>query len=150
MFSFHQNNQYSITEEQRQDMKLLQYDILYGKHYAYHGKDLYPASELQMGVLDVTAEQAKALTDGLHIYGSNYTKWSKVFVNGTKVPTSFISDKELVISLNDLADGLNNLVVNQMGSSDTIFRSSNVISYLKPVGEAPVSEDAATIDIAKQ
>ena len=146
MFSFHQNNQYSITEEQRQDMKLLQYDILYGKHYAYHGKDLYPASELQMGVLDVTAEQAKALTDGLHIYGSNYTKWSKVFVNGTKVPTSFISDKELVISLNDLADGLNNLVVNQMGSSDTIFRSSNVISYLKPVGEAPVSEDAATIE----
>ena len=99
-----------------------------------------------MGVLDVTAEQAKALTDGLHIYGSNYTKWSKVFVNGTKVPTSFISDKELVISLNDLADGLNNLVVNQMGSSDTIFRSSNVISYLKPVGEAPVSEDAATIE----
>ncbi len=146
MFSFHQNNQYSMTETQRQDMELLQYDILYGKHYAYHGEDPYPASELQMGVLDVTAEQAKAMADGLHIYGSNYTKWSKVFVNGTKVPTSFISDKELVISLGDLTDGLNSLVVNQMGSSDTIFRSSNAFSYLNPLDETPVSEDAAPVD----
>ncbi len=132
MFSFHQNSQYTLTEELSRDMELLQYDILYGKRYAYQEKDLYPASDLQMGVQDITATQTKILDDGLHVYGTNYTKWSKVFVNGAKVPTAFLSDTELLISLQDLSDGMNSLVVNQMGSSDTIFRSSNELACLKP------------------
>ncbi len=133
MFSFHQNQNYNITDDYSKDMELLQYDILCGKRYAYHGKDLYPASMLQMGVQDITADQLEEQSDGLHIYGANYTKWSKVFVNGVKVPTSFLSDTELVISMGDLKEGTNVLTVNQMGSSDTIFRSSNEISYLIPI-----------------
>ena len=133
MFSFHQNHNYNITDDYSKDMELLQYDILCGKRYAYHGKDLYPASMLQMGVQDITADQLEEQSDGLHIYGANYTKWSKVFVNGVKVPTSFLSDTELVISMGDLKEGTNVLTVNQMGSSDTIFRSSNEISYLIPI-----------------
>ena len=133
MFSFHQNQNYNITDDYSKDMELLQYDILCGKRYAYHGKDLYPASMLQMGVQDITADQLEEQSDGLHIYGANYTKWSKVFVNGVKVPTSFLSDTELVISMGDLIEGTNVLTVNQMGSSDTIFRSSNEISYLIPI-----------------
>ncbi|MEY8390372.1 sulfatase-like hydrolase/transferase [Lachnospiraceae bacterium 45-W7] len=132
MFSFHQNSHYTLTEERSRDMELLQYDILYGKRYAYHGEDLYPASEMEMGVQDITAAQTKILSDGLHVYGTNYTKWSKVFVNGSKVPTAFLSDTELLISLQDLSEGMNSLVVNQMGSSDTIFRSSNELACLKP------------------
>ena len=77
MFSFHQNSQYAMTEEASRDMELLQYDILYGKRYAYHGADPYPASELQMGVQDVTANRTELKADGLHIHGSNYTNWSK-------------------------------------------------------------------------
>ena len=133
MFSFHQNHNYNITDDYSKDMELLQYDILCGKRYAYHGKDLYPASMLQMGVQDITADRLEEQSDGLHIYGANYTKWSKVFVNGVKVPTSFLSDTELVISMGDLKEGTNVLTVNQMGSSDTIFRSSNEISYLIPI-----------------
>ncbi|MCI8485145.1 MAG: sulfatase-like hydrolase/transferase [Lachnospiraceae bacterium] len=142
MLSFHQSNQYQITEDYFKDMELLQYDTLYGKRYAYHGEDLYPASDLQMGVQDVTADRIEELEDGLHIYGNNFTRWSKVFVNGTKVSTSFISDTELKIAISNLTEGSNNLVVNQMGSSDTIFRSSNEIVYLKPAVEqaGPVEE----------
>lgn len=146
MFSFHQNSQYTMTEEASRDMELLQYDILYGKRYAYHGADPYPASELQMGVQDVTANRTELQADGLHIHGSNYTNWSKVFVNGVKVPTSFISDKELLISLGDLSEGTNTLIVNQLGSSDTVFRSSNEISYLYAPSQTPQNENAAPVD----
>ncbi len=146
MFSFHQNSQYAMTEEASRDMELLQYDILYGKRYAYHGADPYPASELQMGVQDVTANRTELKADGLHIHGSNYTNWSKVFVNGVKVPTSFISDKELLISLGDLSEGTNTLIVNQLGSSDTVFRSSNEISYLYAPSQTPQNENAAPVD----
>ncbi len=131
MFSFHQNCRYAMTDLASKDMELLQYDILYGKRYAYHGETPYPASNMQMGVQNITADKLEEKADGLHIYGKNYTKWSKVFVNGTKVSTAFLSDTELLISLKDLPEGFSSLVVNQMGSSDTIFRSSNEIAYLK-------------------
>lgn len=146
MFSFHQSNNYQVTEDYSKDMELLQYDTLYGKHYAYHGEDLYPASDLQMGVQDVVISQVNELEDGLHVYGNNFTKWSKVFVNGSKVSTSFISDTELKISMSNLEDGFNTLVINQMGSSETIFRSSNEISYLKPLTENPDSVEQAPVD----
>ena len=146
MFSFHQNSSYQLTEENSRDMELLQYDILYGKRYAYQGEDLYPASNLQMGVQDVTLERVEALDDGLHIYGTNFTPWSKAFVNGARVSTSFISDRELKISMNNFEEGANSLVVNQMGSSETIFRSSNEISYLKPVMEQPEPSEELPVD----
>lgn len=145
MFTLHQSSQYQVTEDYSRDMELLQYDTLYGKHYAYHGENLYPASDLQMGVQDVTADRIEELEDGLHIYGTNFTKWSKVFVNGSKVPTSFISDTELKISMSSFEEDTNILVVNQMGSSDTIFRSSNEISYLKPAVETVDEEEEVPV-----
>lgn len=150
MLSFHQSNNYQITDEYTADMELLQYDTLYGEHYAYHGQDLYPASDLVMGVQDVVIDNVAELEDGLHVYGSNFTKWSKVFVNGTKVSTSFISDTELKISMSNLEDGLNNLVVNQMGSSETIFRSSNEMIYEKPVTTDNTEEEAPVDDTIEE
>lgn len=137
MFSFHQAHQYQVDEAYSKGMELLQYDTLFGKRFAYHGEDLYPASEMEMGVQDVTASQIDIQEDGMHIYGNNFTRWSRVFVNDKRVPTTYISGEELVISMEDLQDGTNTLVVNQMGSSESIFRSSNVISYLKPLQETP-------------
>lgn len=136
MFSLHQNSNYQITEEFSKDMELLQYDILCGKRYTYQGEDLYPASQLQMGVQDITAERLEEQEDGLHIYGTNFTPWSKVFINDAKVSTSFVSDTELIVSMGNFKEGANSLVVNQMGSSDTIFRSSNVLSYFKTSTES--------------
>ena len=144
MFSLHQAGKYQATEEFSKDMELLQYDILCGKRYAYQEEDLYPASQLQMGVLDITAERLEEQADGLHIYGTNFTPWSKVFVNETKVSTTFVSDTELIISMGSFEEGANSLVVNQMGSSDTIFRSSNEFAYLKPL--TPEASPAAPVE----
>ena len=63
----------------------------------------------------------------------NFTPWSKVFVNGEKVPTTFISDTQLQIKESKLEEGDNTIVVNQMGSSNTVFRSSNEMIYHKIV-----------------
>ncbi|MEG1291342.1 MAG: sulfatase-like hydrolase/transferase, partial [Lachnospiraceae bacterium] len=53
MFKFHQSSDYQITPDTSKNMELLQYDVLYGNRYAYQGMDLYPASNLIMGVEDV-------------------------------------------------------------------------------------------------
>ncbi|WP_242939814.1 LTA synthase family protein [Roseburia sp. 499] len=132
MFRLHQNNNFQDIDTYSSDMELLQYDILYGDRYTYGQKDLYPASDLIMGVQDVVIENLSVDNNVLYLTGQNFTRWSKVFVNGEKVSTTYLDGTHLKISLNSLDEGTNSIMVNQMGSSDTIFRSSNEISFDKP------------------
>ena len=112
------------SQKYLKNLQMLQYDLLYGKRYAYHGVDMYPASDLVMGINPVVIDNVYYYDDRLHIYGENFTPWSKVFVNGEKVNTTYESGQVLSISAKDVTDG-SYLVVNQMGSNNTIFRSSN-------------------------
>lgn len=132
MFRLHQNNGFSSVDNYAEDMELLQYDILYGDRYAYGQQDLYPASDLIMGVQDVVIEDLSVDGNVLYLTGQNFTRWSKVFVNEEKVSTTYIDGTHLKVSLNSLAEGTNSILVNQMGSSETVFRSSNEVSFDKP------------------
>lgn len=121
-------------------LETLQYDLLYGKKYAYNGKDLYPASKLLMGIKNVNIDRVYTYKNKVHLFGDNFTKWSKVFVNGEKVPTSYESGQMLTISTDDIKPG-DTMVVNQLGSSETIFRTSNEYKYSPPIGTADASTE---------
>lgn len=142
MFTFHQNrDKYTSFEEYQNDMELLQYDILYGEHYVYGGGDPYPASDLVMGTQDVTIDKIMETTKYYYIRGNNFTKWSKVYVDGSKVSTSFISSKLLRVKKDKIPEGFHEIVVNQVGSSESIFRSSNSFYYTRqPETEAETQE----------
>lgn len=128
IFRFHQSQ--SASETYLRDLENLQYDLLYGNRYAYHGEEPYPASDLVMGIDEVTIKRTWMSTDGkLMVYGEHFTPWSKVFINGDKVSTTYVSGNYLKINADKLEEG-DILVVNQMGSSNTIFRSSNEYTYL--------------------
>lgn len=111
----------------------LQYDILYGDRYCYNGEDKYPATDIVMGIDPVTVDTAtNSIGDSeVLIRGSNFTKWSKVFVNGAKVNTIFSSSGCLIINKDDIADG-DIIQVCQMGSNNTVFRASNTLRYSDP------------------
>lgn len=131
IFRFHQSQ--SASETYLRDLENLQYDLLYGNRYAYHGEKPYPASDLVMGIDEVTIKRTWMSTDGkLMVYGEHFTPWSKVFINGDKVSTTYVSGNYLKINADKLEEG-DILVVNQMGSSNTIFRSSNEYTYLPAV-----------------
>ncbi len=129
MMTYHQSHDFTYSEAYDANMEMLQYDILYGDRYAYGGRDLYPASDLQMGVSDISISSLDLQGEVLTIHGANFTPWSRVFVNGEKVSTTQISGSLMQIKADALAEGNNSIVVNQMGSSDTIFRSSNEMIY---------------------
>lgn len=131
MTSYHQSNDYLVSEAYKNDMEMLQYDILYGERYAYGKEDLYPASNLEMGVEDIRLTTFMPTGDKLIVTGDHFTPWSRVFVNGEKVSTTFLSSNQLQIKMSALQDGDNTIVVNQMGSSNTVFRSSNEKVYHK-------------------
>ena len=118
----------------------LQYDILYGNRYCYDGKDKYPATDIVMGIDDVTVSETSDSIGGseVFVYGNNFTKWSKVFVNDEKVNTTFSNSGCLIIPKDSVKDG-DTIKVCQMGSNSTIFRESNTYTYKDPAVEETVT-----------
>ena len=148
MFSYTQSqmNQGLLGSDSYLDgLENLQYDLLYGERYAYNGEDKYPATELVMGVSDVTVDKTWLTSTGdVCISGSNFTPWSRAYINGEKVSTTYIAGSLLKISGEDIADG-DSLVVNQVGSNSTVFRSSNELIYVDPnAGETETTETETT------
>lgn len=115
----------------------LQYDILYGNRYCYDGDiNKYPASNIVMGIDDVIISEMNYYideenNDWIVLTGESFTPSSRVYVNGQKVDTIYVSANELWIDDTSINNG-STAVVNQVGTSNTIFRSSNEFVYVAP------------------
>ncbi len=128
VFNYHQERHQ--TKNYLADLELLQYDIMYGKQYVYE-KSGAPITEghMVMGVKDAHITDLVAQSDGTYsVYGDNFTKQSKVFINGEKQTTKFLNNTRLDLRESELNDG-DTVMVAQVGSSNTIFRTSKTYEY---------------------
>lgn len=124
IFSYTQTQADSSTYEN--GLENLQYDLLYGERYAYNGEDLYPATDLVMDVEDVKVNSVRKnrINNTLAVYGANFTKNAKIFVNGEKVATNYLTSGIITTSLNNVQDG-DVITVSITGSQGIILRASN-------------------------
>lgn len=122
IFNYHQTQ--AGSETYYSGLENLQYDLLYGKRYAYNGENPYPASELTMDVEDVTLSSLRknSTSQVLAVYGSNFTRNTRIYVNGTKVPTTYRTPSLLLTSLDNVKDG-DIITVNVLGSKELLLRS---------------------------
>ena len=75
-----------------------------------------------MGVNDAAVTELVSQLDGTYsIYGENFTKQSKVYINGEKQSSTFLNNTRIDLKEASLEDG-DILQVCQVGSSNTIFR----------------------------
>ena len=114
----------------------LQYDLLYGDRFAYNGEDPYPATDLVMGVEDTSIISVWPSYFSVYVFvsGKNFTRWIKIYVNGEEVTTYYVNDSRLRMLVDDIEDG-DTVVVNQMGSGNTVFRSTQEYIYHDPLAE---------------
>ncbi|SDB28186.1 Phosphoglycerol transferase MdoB [Pseudobutyrivibrio sp. YE44] len=112
------------TSEYMNDLRMLQYDIMYGNRYTYKDGTAYKPSEIEMGVNDVTIDKAYFFNGKLHIYGDQFSKWSKVYIGDEQISTKYESGQVLTVKASDVHNG-DKIKVCQVGSSNTIFRESN-------------------------
>lgn len=140
VFNYHQQRRQ--TKNYLADLELLQYDILYGNQYVYDGKPPITEGHMIMGVKDVTLKNiVPHLDKGYSLYGENFTKQSKVYINGEKQESKFLNNTRIDLSKAVLADG-DIITVKQMGSSNTLFRKAN--DYLYQEGQLTVIEGTST------
>lgn len=140
VFNYHQ--QRKGTKNYLSDLELLQYDILYGKQYVYNGKAPITEGHMVMGIRNVSLSSiVPQLNSGYSLYGENFTKYSRVYVNGEKQKNSFLNNTRINLSETELKDG-DVIQVGQVGSSDTIFRMSDKYTYQN--GQLVKQEGTAT------
>ncbi|MCR4782874.1 MAG: sulfatase-like hydrolase/transferase [Lachnospiraceae bacterium] len=112
-------------------LQTLQYDLLYGKHYATNQKELYPATNILMGIHDIKINNIYTFDKKVHLYGDNFTKWSYAYVNEKKVPTHYESGQVLTFNSSEIEDG-DTIEVCQVASGEDILRKSNKVVYSDP------------------
>lgn len=140
VFNYHQ--QRKGTKNYLSDLELLQYDILYGKQYVYNGKAPITEGHMVMGIRNVSLSSiVPQLNSGYSLYGENFTKYSRVYVNREKQKSSFLNNTRINLSETELKDG-DVIQVGQVGSSDTIFRMSDKYTYQN--GQLVKQEGTAT------
>lgn len=141
VFNYHQ--QRKNTKNYLADLELLQYDILYGKQYVYKesGKPI-TEGHMAMGVKDTSITDVVTQMDGSYsIYGENFTKQSKVYINDEKQTSTFLNNTRIDLKDSELKDG-DVILVAQVGSSNTIFRTSKKYEYKDgKLTELPDTED---------
>ena len=140
VFNYHQTRKGSRNYQL--DLQALQYDILYGKQYVYNNHPPITEGHMVMGIRDVSLSSiVPQLSSGYSLYGENFTKYSRVYVNGEKQKSSFLNNTRINLSDTELQDG-DVIQGGQVGSSDTIFRMSD--KYIYQNGQLVKQEGTAT------
>lgn len=122
VFNYHQERRQ--TRNYLADLELLQYDIMYGEQYVYGGDPPITEGHMQMGVKDVeVTDLVPKLEEGYSLYGENFTKNSRVYVNGERQRSTFLNNTRIELPETTLENG-DVVTVSQVGSSNTVFRTS--------------------------
>lgn len=85
------------TKSYHEDLKVLEYDMLYGENYAFQGQKPYQPTELLMGTKRVTVKDVEKNEQGYVMTGSNFTPYSHVFFDGKELSVEWIDSEHIQI-----------------------------------------------------
>jgi len=109
-----------LSQEDEKDylsgLQNLEYDILYGDKIVYGGDVPYTATNMIMGIREISITSINKVNDGdknyVEIKGKNFNSHSVVYINGDDYDTEFIDTETLRVKYDDLKT-LDSFVVSQ-------------------------------------
>ena len=126
--SFHQS--FAETPRYQEYLELLEYDMLYGKKAVYGGSDGYLPTDMQMGIKPIVLEQYRMLGSTLYVFGSEFTPYSRICINGDPADTVFISSG--AIKADDLSlEEEDQITVAQVGEDGIFLSETDSLSFSK-------------------
>ena len=116
------------NEEYLSNLKLLEYDILYGNCQAYEGVNPYKITNMKMGYKPIKVLNGENAYSHIVIRGRNFTEFSQVEINGTVHKTIYNGPDELLVDGYTLKDG-DQIAVLQISNSDETLSRTNIFTY---------------------
>lgn len=93
---FHQNAEWK-TKTYHENLKMLEYDMLYGENYAYNGNKPYQTTNLRMGTRPVTITDVVKNDRGYLLTGTNLTPYCHVLFDGDDLSIEWIDANHIQI-----------------------------------------------------
>mgnify|MGYP002957259115 FL=1 len=123
---FHQ--MYHNYDNYKSNLKILQYDMLYGKKEVYDGLSPYEPTDLQMGFDPIRITDVSSVGVSVYVMGKNFTESSFVFIDGKKQDTVFLNENTLMVSDKELEGG-EEVYVAQLTEVSAQLSSTEVFIY---------------------
>lgn len=120
-------------ETYQDELKVLEYDMLYGDLDCYDGENPHESTSLQMGVNPIRILSVKKghTEDGeaaVLVNGRNFTTYSNVFLNGERQETEYVDSTTLAVKGIGLNSG-DEFTVGQIGKDGAVVGSTKVYAY---------------------
>ena len=133
LINYHQN--YSNSENYLEDLRMLQYDMLYGERYVYEGENPYEPTNLQMGVKEIEITDVYEEDGNLIIKGNNFTGYSRVKIDKSTKDTVYIDRNTLMIENYTLNEDAS-IAIQQVTVTSHVLSTSERYEYTHPSNES--------------
>ena len=134
MTNYHQK--YQNTVDYQKNMRLLQYDMLYGKRYLYDTVSPFEITDMRYDVEDISVTEVLQSDETLSVKGENFTPWSFIAVNGKRLETHYINHKTLRADWDKLEDG-DTITVQQVGDQgETLLGETAPFVYYSEISDS--------------
>jgi hypothetical protein len=149
MMQYHQNRMGS--KWYLPDMEQLQYDLLYGKLYAYGGESPYEPTDLQYGIHQPTISNVVWSYGNLYVIGTNFTTQTRVYLDDEWKKTTYINDHVVKISKKSMTkDTLVTVKQVAPGSAKRVLSEGESYEYKIPVVEEEETEETEETEATEE
>ena len=115
-------------EDYLNKLEVLQYDMLYGDREIYGGVNPYEATDLQLGIDEITVTAVEEEEGHIYIYGTGFNEYSHVCVNGETKKTTYVERGMLLMENSDLNAG-DIVTVAQIGTDNIMLGETEGYIY---------------------
>lgn len=117
IFDYQQSNDPEEDTTYLSDQEALAYDMLYGKQYAYGGKEPYEPVAMKMGHKNIKIKDLVKIGDRYYIRGDNFTERSIISMDGKQLSTVYLSPTLLALNESIDPQDVDKLEVSQVDKS---------------------------------
>ena len=109
-------------------LQLVAYDMLYGERNAYTNGYPYQIADMKIGIYPITISNVEEKNGGFTVSGENFTKFSRVYVNGEEKNTKYIDKNTLFVEHIAISNG-DRITVAQVSELYTKLSESEALIY---------------------
>ena len=117
IFDYQQSNDRKDDSTYLDDQEALAYDMLYGKQYAYGGKEPYEPVAMKMGHKNISIRDLVKIGDRYYLRGENFTERSIISMDGKQLSTVYLSPTLLALNESIDPNDIDKLEVSQVDKS---------------------------------
>lgn len=115
---------HSEDEDYLKNLKMLEYDMLYGKRYIYGGKVPFEPVDMKMGIRPIKIEEVVQIGENYYIKGENFTQYSKISLDGEILDTIYLGPTVLGLLEEVDPEGVSRMKISQVEKYNEILSTT--------------------------